>query len=164
MTSSIRKVDPNIPILFLTARGSIEDLLNGFNSGGNDYLRKPFKMLELIVRIKSLLKLNVRSRQEENMKIGNYVLNINLQQLTFEGKKPIALSLIESSILSQLAMNIGFTVEASTIMMMIWHRDDLYTRNSLHGFIHKIRYYLRFDTRIQIINQRGIGYKLTING
>lgn len=72
------------------------------------------------------------------------------------------LSHFESVILEELATNMNLTVGASELMMKVWQRDDIYNRNSLHGFIHKLRRLLRHDPSIAIINLRGIGYKLVV--
>ncbi len=161
MARKIRQLDKNVPLLFLTAKAEIDDIVTGFELGGNDYLKKPFKMLELIVRIKALLRRNVRSEEDE-YKIGDYILSMDTQSLNCAGRS-IELSSIEARLLKELIINKGRTVEASSLMVLIWQRDDPYSRNSLHGFIHKLRQYLRSDSRISIINQRGIGYMLTIN-
>ncbi len=156
MGRRIRQINQNVPLLFLTAKSEIEDIVEGFELGGNDYLKKPFKMLELIVRIKALLRRNVRG--EDNIfKIGNYTLDLSTQILSHKENGGIELSLIEAKLLKELIVNVGHTVDASTIMQLIWQRDDPYSRNSLHGFIHKLRHYLRHDQSISLINQRGIG-------
>lgn len=160
MARKIRQNDRNVPLLFLTARSAIDDIVTGFELGGNDYLKKPFKMLELIVRIKALLRRN-RSADENTYIIGDYTLRVDLQSLHY-ATTSIDLSWIEVRILRELIVNKGHTVEASAMMVLIWQRDDPYSRNSLHGFIHKLRHYLRLDPRISIINQRGIGYMLTV--
>lgn len=161
MGRRIRQFDRNVPLLFLTAKSEIDDIVKGFELGGNDYLKKPFKMLELIVRIKALLR---RATPEENhrFKIGGYTLDISAQTLTYPEKGCIDLSLIEAKLLKELITNAGHTVDASTMMQLIWQRDDPYSRNSLHGFIHKLRQYLRYDPSISLINQRGIGYMLAV--
>lgn len=161
MGRRIRQIDRNVPLLFLTAKSEIDDIVEGFELGGNDYLKKPFKMLELIVRIKALLR---RPTPEENHKyeIGGYTLDLSTQTLAYPGKESIEISLIESKLLKELIMNAGQTVDASVLMQLIWQRDDPYSRNSLHGFIHKLRHYLRHDPSISLINQRGIGYMLAI--
>jgi len=161
MARYIRKIDPQVPILFLTAKSEIDDIVEGFSLGGNDYLKKPFKMLELIVRIKALLRRN-KAIPPTIYQIGDYSLNVETQQLAYHDKKSIELSHIEAKLLKELIINKGQTVEASTLMILIWQRDDPYSRNSLHGFIHKLRHYLRHDPDIAIINQRGIGYMLTV--
>ena len=161
MGRRIRQLDRNVPLLFLTAKSEIEDIVEGFELGGNDYLKKPFKMLELIVRIKALLRRNVR--EEDNLfEIGAYTLDLSTQVLSHKDNGGIELSLIEAKLLRELIVNVGHTVDASTMMLLIWQRDDPYSRNSLHGFIHKLRNYLRHDQSISLINQRGIGYMLTV--
>ena len=161
MGRRIRQLDRNVPLLFLTAKSEIDDIVEGFELGGNDYLKKPFKMLELIVRIKALLRRNVR--EEDNLfEIGSYTLDLSTQVLSHKDNGGIELSLIEAKLLRELIVNVGHTVDASTMMQLIWQRDDPYSRNSLHGFIHKLRNYLRHDQSISLINQRGIGYMLTV--
>lgn len=118
-------------------------------------------MLELIVRIKALLRRNIRE-EDYRFEIGKYTLDMSTQTLSYPGNESIELSLIEAKLLKELAVNIGQTVDASAIMQLIWQRDDPYSRNSLHGFIHKLRHYLRHDQSISLLNQRGIGYMLTI--
>lgn len=161
MGRRIRQIDRNVPLLYLTAKSEIDDIVEGFELGGNDYLKKPFKMLELIVRIKALLRRNIRD-EEYRFEIGKYILDMSTQTLARAGGESVQLSLIEAKLLKELAVNAGHTVEASTMMQLIWQRDDPYSRNSLHGFIHKLRHYLRHDASISLINQRGIGYMLTI--
>lgn len=162
MGRRIRQINRSVPLLFLTAKAEIGDIVEGFELGGNDYLKKPFKMLELIVRIKALLRRNFRG-DDVVFDIGLYQLDMSAQLLRFNGRKAVELTLIEAKILKELAENRGYTVDASTLMMLVWQRDDPYSRNSLHGFMHKLRHYLRHDSTISIINQRGIGYMLTVN-
>lgn len=161
MGRKIRQINTGVPLLFLTAKSEIDDIVEGFEIGGNDYLKKPFKMLELIVRIKALLRRNVKD-EINHYKIGKYSFDMTTQTLSISDKDDIELSLIEAKLLKELIVNAGHTVEASTMMQLIWQRDDPYSRNSLHGFIHKLRRYLRHDPSITLLNQRGIGYMLTI--
>lgn len=160
MGRRIRQIDRNVPLLFLTAKSEIDDIVEGFELGGNDYLKKPFKMLELIVRIKALLRRNDR-KEDNQFEIGDYTLDLSTQILLHKDHGGIELSLIEAKLLKELIVNVGHTVDASTIMQLIWQRDDPYSRNSLHGFIHKLRRYLSYDPSISLLNQRGIGYMLT---
>lgn len=161
MGRKIRQINRSVPLLFLTAKSGIEDIVEGFELGGNDYLKKPFKMLELIVRIKALLGRNIRD-ENNRLEIGNYTLDVSTQLLMYPEKESIELSLIETRLMKELIANAGYTVNASTMMQLIWQRDDPYSRNSLHGFIHKLRHYLRYDPSISLLNQRGTGYMLTI--
>ncbi len=160
MGRRIRQINQNVPLLFLTAKSEIDDIVEGFELGGNDYLKKPFKMLELIVRIKALLRKNV-IKEDNQFEIGDYTLDLSTQILSHKDTGGIELSLIEAKLLKELIVTVGHTVDASTMMQLVWQRDDPYSRNSLHGFIHKLRNYLRYDPSISLINQRGIGYMLT---
>ncbi len=161
MGRQIRQIDRHVPILFLTAKSEIDDIVEGFELGGNDYLKKPFKMLELIVRIKALLRKNIPD-DSERLAVGEYTLDVPTQMLEHTQGESVQLTIIEAKILRKLAINRGNTVDASALMQLIWQRDDPYSRNSLHGFIHKLRHYLRHDSSISILNQRGIGYMLTV--
>lgn len=162
MAKEIRKSSPTVPLLFLTAKSAIDDVEEGFEIGANDYLKKPFELRELIVRIKALLRGRNLNRTEDNkVSIGRYIFNITTQTLTLEGRTK-ELSHFEAKILEQLATNIGKTVDASELMIAVWQRDEPSNRNSLHGYIHKLRRALSYDNSISIINQRGFGYMLTI--
>lgn len=162
MARRLRKLNVDVPLLFLTAKSAIDDIVEGFEIGANDYLKKPFKMLELIVRIKALLRRSApRDAKNEVVAIGSYSFDPVEQTLAFRGGIH-ELTHFESRILMALAENRGGTVAASELMERVWQRDDIYKRNSLHGFIHKLRRYLRHDPAVTILNQRGIGYKLVV--
>ena len=162
MAKEIRKLSPTVPLLFLTAKSTIDDVEQGFEIGANDYLKKPFELRELIVRIKALLRRYGDNRNEDiRFAIGAYTFNVTTQTLSF-GDKETELSHFEAKILERLATNIGKTVDASELMIAVWQRDEQSNRNSLHGYIHKLRRTLRLDPTISIINQRGFGYMLVI--
>lgn len=162
MAKEIRKLSPTVPLLFLTAKSTIDDVEQGFEIGANDYLKKPFELRELIVRIKALLRRYGDNRNEDiRFAIGAYTFNVTTQTLSF-GDKETELSHFEAKILERLATNIGKTVDASELMIAVWQRDEPSNRNSLHGYIHKLRRALRHDTSISIINQRGFGYMLVV--
>ena len=158
MAREIRRLSPNVPLLFLTAKSTIDDVEKGFEIGANDYLKKPFELRELIVRIKALL----RRYGDNRFSIGTYTFNVTTQTLSF-ADKDTELSHFESKILERLATNIGKPVDASDLMITVWQRDDQSNRNSLHGYIHKLRKMLRHDPSISIINQRGFGYMLVVH-
>lgn len=162
MAKEIRKLSQTVPLLFLTAKSTIDDVEQGFEIGANDYLKKPFELRELIVRIKALLRRYGENRTEDiRFAIGAYTFNVTTQTLSF-GDKETELSHFEAKILERLATNIGKTVDASELMIAVWQRDEQSNRNSLHGYIHKLRRALSHDPTISIINQRGFGYMLTI--
>ena len=162
MAKEIRKLSPTVPLLFLTAKSTIDDVEQGFEIGANDYLKKPFELRELIVRIKALLRRYGDNRTEDiRFAIGTYIFNVTTQTLSF-GNKETELSHFEAKILERLVTNIGKTVDASELMIAVWQRDEQSNRNSLHGYIHKLRRTMRHDPAISIINQRGFGYMLVI--
>lgn len=162
MTKEIRKISSSVPVIFLTAKSTVDDVEEGFDVGADDYLKKPFELRELIVRIKALLRRHDTVRNEDiKYFIGRYTFNLSTQSLLFE-ERSIMLSHFEARILERLVANIGKTVDASELMIAVWQRDEPSNRNSLHGYIHKLRRALRHDPAISIINQRGFGYMLTI--
>lgn len=162
MAKEIRKFNSNVPILFLTAKNTIDDIEEGFETGANDYLKKPFEFRELIVRIRALLRKYIQSNVEEQIyQIGNYAFNASSQILKYMGIEYI-LSNFETKILEKLVSNMGKTVDSSDLMLSIWQNDDIYNRNSLHGYIHKLRRFLSLDPKVNIINQRGFGYMLIV--
>lgn len=162
MAREIRKLSPTVPLLFLTAKSSVDDVEIGFEIGANDYLKKPFELRELIARIKALLRRYGSDRGGDiRYVLGKYTFNVTTQTLIIDNNE-IGLSHFEARILALLACNIGRTVDASALMLDVWQRDDPSNRNSLHGYIHKLRRVLRHDPAIAIVNQRGFGYMLTI--
>lgn len=162
MAREIRKLSTSVPLLFLTAKSTIEDVEEGFEIGANDYLKKPFELRELIVRIKALLRRSAAdSRTDVRFTLGRYTFNVSAQTLSI-GDRTTELSHFESKLLELLVSNLGKTVDASDMMIAVWQRDEPSNRNSLHGYIHKLRRMLRHDPSISIINQRGFGYMLTI--
>ena len=163
MAKEIRKLSPTVPLLFLTAKSAIEDIEEGFEIGANDYLKKPFELRELIIRIKALLRRNNGSEhQVERYKIGKYIFNVSNQTISF-GEIRVELSNFEARILEILINNIGKTVDSTDLMLAVWKHDDPSNRNSLHGYIHKLRRLLKNDPSISIINQRGFGYMLSVH-
>ena len=162
MAKEIRRTSPDVPIIFLTAKSTIDDVEQGFDIGANDYLKKPFELRELLVRIKALLRNKATSRSASSTYvIGGYRFDSTAQLLIFNGKET-EISNIEARLLEKLAANIGRTVDASALMIAVWGRDEVSNRNSLHGYIHKLRRALRHDPDIRIVNQRGFGYMLSV--
>lgn len=162
MVRNIRLTSPSVPVLFLTARTSVDDVVKGFDIGANDYVRKPFGILELVVRIRALLK---RTRQgdveESHLVQGDCSLDFASQRLAVGGE-PIMLSHIEAVILDELFRHPNAVVEARTLMYRIWHNDDYNNLNRLHGFIYKLRRYLSQSSAVTLLNIRGVGYKLAV--
>jgi DNA-binding response OmpR family regulator len=160
MLNKIRDTDKTTPVLFLTARSSIEDLVSGFELGANDYLRKPFKMQELIVRVKALLnRAAINKTVRAVFNIGNYTFDPVSQTLAL-GENREELSHLENELLNRLCMNINHVIDIQSLLLDLWNDDSPYNLNSLHGYMHKLRKLLQKDETVKIINERGIGYKL----
>jgi len=159
LAKEIRKTDKKTPIIFLTAKSQTHDVVEGFNLGGNDYLKKPFSMEELIVRIHSLLNRISTDKTEENLEIGNYIFN-NTKQTLYHSDKIISLTHREASLLLLLIENKNEILDRSIILKKIWGDDDFFNGRSMDVFITKLRKKLCLDPNIQIINIRSQGYKL----
>ena len=159
LAKDVRKIDKKIPIIFLTAKSQTQDVVEGFNIGGNDYLKKPFSMEELIIRIHSLLGRINTDKVEEKMLIGNYFFDFVKQTLHFN-ELIITLTHREAELLFLLIENKNEILDRSIVLKKIWGNDDFFNGRSLDVFITKLRKKLNLDPNIQIINVRGQGYKL----
>lgn len=159
LAEEIRKEDSQIPIIFLTAKSQTSDVVEGFNVGGNDYLKKPFSMEELIVRINALLK---RKKEEEvigELRVGKFQFDLKKQQLTINSQVQ-NLTHREAHLLFHLIKNKNQVLERSYILKKLWGEDDFFNARSMDVFITKLRKKLKDDPSIQILNVRGYGYKL----
>jgi DNA-binding response OmpR family regulator len=164
LASDIRKIDSEIPILFLSAKSMIEDKALGFKAGGDDYLTKPFSIEELQLRLTALLKrVNIQTKlpEEKILKIGSYLFdpeNFTLRHLEFEK----TLTKKEAQILKILYKFKNQVVERDVVLNAVWGHDDYFVGRSLDVFITKLRKYFKEDEAIQISNIHGIGFKLSI--
>jgi len=160
LAKEIREENPTIPIIFLTAKSQTEDVVEGFSIGGNDYLKKPFSMEELIVRINALLKRSKNELDTEAITIGKFIFNLKKQTLQTTTKTE-TLTHREAHLLYYLIKNKNQVLERSFILKKLWGDDDFFNARSMDVFITKLRKKIKEDTAIQIINVRGYGYKLT---
>jgi len=162
LAKEIRAIDDAIPIIFLTAKSQTADVVEGFSIGGNDYLKKPFSMEELIVRIHNLVNRTKTQKKAEIIEIGDYHFNFPKQQLQYNDEEKLQLTHRESHLLFHLVKNKNKVLDRSLILNKLWGTDDFFTARSMDVFISKLRKKLRKDGNIQIINVRGYGYKLTV--
>lgn len=159
LAKAIRKIDSRTPIIFLTAKSQAKDVVEGFQMGGNDYLKKPFSMEELIVRVKELLLRRERKSVDEQIQIGGYMFNYPKQRLHYHGEEQL-LTHREAEVLMSLALSPNEVVERSVMLSEIWGTDDFFNARSMDVFITKLRKKLAKDDSVEIINVRGFGYKL----
>jgi DNA-binding response OmpR family regulator len=160
--NEIRQLYPNLPIVFITARDQTKDVLKGFESGGNDYIKKPFSLEELIIRIKNLYTLTKgQNDQKENAsyRIGLYTYNPKTLDLIVQDtvKK---LSYREAQLLMILFETKGEIVNRKYILDTLWGDDHFFNSRNLDVYITKLRNYLKSDPNIEIITLKGVGYKM----
>lgn len=159
LAKEIRKTNKNIPIIFLTAKSQTIDVVEGFKIGGNDYLKKPFSMEELIVRIESLLNRANQNTEQEIYSLGQYQFDIKKQTLSINNQTD-NLTYREVQVLEILLSQKNNLVERPIILNKIWGNDDFFNGRSLDVFITKLRKKLSQDPNIQILNSRSLGYKI----
>jgi DNA-binding response OmpR family regulator len=157
----IKRVNPAMPIIFLTAKSQTEDILKGFQSGGNDYIKKPFSMEELIVRIENLLSLQKQREQQIETQLyhlRSYIFDPCILELTSTTQK-IKLSHKENELLKLLVQFPNQAIERGKILQTIWGDDHFFNSRNLDVYITKLRQHFKEDPAIQIITLKGIGYR-----
>lgn len=160
IAEEVRAVTPEIPIIFLTAKNQTQDVLKGFQSGGNDYIKKPFSMEELMVRIENLLALSHKKSKEipDQFRIGEaYIfypqkMELHNQNIT---KK---LSHKEAQILELLCKNKNDITQRKDILLKVWNDDSFYNSRNLDVYITKLRSHFINNPGIKIITLKGVGY------
>ena len=161
LAQDIRLVNPDIPILFLTAKIMKEDILEGFKMGADDYITKPFSMEELLLRIEAIMR-RVKGKKQKDVlfyKIGQFMFDTQKQTLTI-GKKIIKLTTKESELLKLLCFHANEILERNDALKTIWVDDNYFNARSMDVYITKLRKILKADPEVEIINIHGKGYKL----
>lgn len=161
LAKEIRKNDRGTPIIFLTAKSQTADVVEGFGVGGNDYLKKPFSMEELIVRMRNLLNRN-NSESAAVKKIGYYDFHYPKQILRYKEEEEIRLTHREAELLFHLYKHKNEIMNRNAVLKKIWGDADFFSARSMDVYITKLRKKLKKDKDIQILNVRGFGYKLVI--
>lgn len=160
LVKALRREGCTAPILFLTARSATEDVVNGFEVGGNDFLRKPFAIDELIVRVNSLLGRTQSIVPNENVfNIGRFEFYPAESKIS-SVKGNVSLSAREAQVLLRLCRNMNQTVETESLLRELWGDDSFYNLRSLNVFVSRLRRHLEEDESVEIVNIRGVGYKL----
>lgn len=162
LAREIRMIDPEMPIIFLTAKSMKEDVLEGFSVGADDYMTKPFSMEELISRIEAILRRTQGSGQQNKQTefdIGQFHFDANKQLLTLESNS-VKLTTKESELLKLLCNNANNVLERNFALRSIWIDDNYFNARSMDVYITKLRKYLKDDPAVEILNIHGKGYKL----
>lgn len=163
IAKSIRQHNASIPIIFVTAKTQTEDLLKGFEVGGNDYLRKPFSMEELIVRVNNLLQLTqkIANGPKENITLGQFEFIPQRYELRRAGNTR-KLSSREAMLLQVLSENKNVVVTRKEVLMKVWGDDSFFNSRNMDVYITKLRDYLKEDSSIEIITIKGVGYHFAV--
>lgn len=167
LSKEIRKLDPNIPFIFLTAKSIHDDRIKGFEHGCDDYITKPFSTQELYMRINAILR---RSQQNAGnngcnagvYQIGKYLFDYTTMSLEIDGQVE-KLSAKECELIYMLASNINILVNREVILRKVWGNDDYFSAKSMDVYVSKIRKRLKEDPSIEILNAYGIGFKMIVN-
>ncbi|MDH8702531.1 DNA-binding response OmpR family regulator [Dysgonomonadaceae bacterium PH5-43] len=163
LAQEIRTINPEVPIVFLTAKTMKEDILEGFRIGADDYLSKPFSMEELLLRIEAILRRVTGKKviKEGPYVIGKFVFDTQKQTLT-NGDKVVKLTTKESDLLSLLCENVNQVLERNAALKRIWGVVDYFNARSMDVYITKLRKLLKDDPEVEIMNIHGKGYKLIV--
>jgi DNA-binding response OmpR family regulator len=158
----IRKLNSEIPILFLTAKSLKEDRIAGLRLGADDYITKPFSIEELILKIEVFLKRKyIDIQSSEKIVLGKYNFDYNNLTLT-NGDTAETLTQKEADLLKMLAENKNQVIKRESILERIWGQNDYFLGRSMDVFISRLRKYLKADENIQIENVHGVGFRFIV--
>jgi DNA-binding response OmpR family regulator len=163
LARSVREKNRNVPILFLTAKGMIEDKLAGFQTGADDYITKPFSLDELLYRIQVFLRRSDTNEvsDEKIYQVGSYQFDPFNLVLKMDGAEK-TLTQKEAEVLKLLYKNRDRVMKREEILTKVWGNDDYFMGRSMDVFISKLRKYLKDDPAIQIVNYHGVGFRLEL--
>ena len=165
LAKDIRKMNKDIPIIFLTAKSQKESIIKAFNLGADDYLTKPFSIEELLLRMDAILKRTIKIDKielDDNFIIGSYTFHHNQNLLISSSGTDYKLTTKENDLLKLFCENINSKVDRSLALMKIWGDDSYYNARSMDVYIAKLRKYLREDKKIDLKTIHGFGFKLLI--
>jgi DNA-binding response OmpR family regulator len=164
IAEEIRELDKEVPILFVTAKSRTEDVVRGFTLGGNDYIRKPFSMEEMIVRIQNTLRnkdVISPSLPGESVDIGKYRFLWRRQVLILDGVER-KLSFRENELLKFLYGGRDKVIDRKDILQLLWGNDSVFNSRNLDVYVTKLRSYLKDDPTLEIITIKGVGYRFVL--
>jgi len=163
IANEIRQINNLVPIIFLTAKKMKEDVLKGYDAGGDDYITKPFDTDILLAKLRAILaRRDFQSGTKDIYEIGKFIFNSKLRTLTF-GDDEKKLSPKEAQLLELLAVNPNALISREMALKKIWGNDDYFTARSMDVYITKLRKFLSEDPRLNIKNIHGAGFQLIVS-
>ncbi len=167
LAKEIRAINPEIPIMFLTAKTMKEDVLKGYQAGADDYLNKPFDSEVLLYKIKAILQRKENESADEDnqfeFEVGDFHFDSKLRQLVYKGGEAIKLSPKENKLLKLLVIYKNDLLPRELALTKIWRDDNYFTSRSMDVYIAKLRKYLKPDGRVEIVNIHGEGFRLVVD-
>lgn len=167
VANHIRNINPRLPVIFLTAKTQTDDIIKGFASGGTDYLRKPFSMEELIVRLDNQLKLV--NRDTTTAQALPQQVALGADYIFYPGKfelqtpnEVVKLSNRESQIISMLCAHANNTLDRRLLLQEVWGDDSFFNSRNLDVYIKKIRGYFSQGSGVEIVTLKGKGYHFVV--
>ena len=162
LSKEIKKLDKKVPIIFLTAKTTQQDILNGFKLGADDYITKPFSMDELLMRIHAVFsRTSAEASSPTSFKLGSFVFDAprHLLKKNDESRK---LTSKEADLLLLLCENMNETLERSVALRKVWYEDSYFNARSMDVYITKLRKYFKDDPKVDLVNVHGVGFKLVV--
>lgn len=164
IAEEIRAKNKTTPIIFLSAKSQTEDVISGFESGGNDYLKKPFSMEELIARINNLLRFSPQKQLDsDEIIIGKHFKFNSKKHLLEHREQSIQLSYKENQLLKALVHKVNAIVERKELLINIWGDDNYFNSRNLDVYIRKLRKHFDREPTVQIITLKGVGYRFVVD-
>ena len=153
----IRATDKNIPIVFITSISDDSSVANGFEIGCSDYLKKPFGLRELLIRIQKCMQIS--NKNNDIFTLGNLNYSPEERSLIQQDGSSITLSFYENKLLQILCNNYNQICKVNDLMHAIWDYKDIDTKKSLEALASHLRKKLA-GTSVNVENIRGVGYRL----
>lgn len=166
LAKQIKRRNPQVPIIFVTAKSMMQDKVMGFEMGGDDYITKPFSSQELLLRVKAVLKRSKPGAETTPVKnkfsLGQYNFDYLNRSLEFDSKSK-RVSAKEADLLRLFCQSPNQLLNRQVILKTVWGEDDYFTSKSMDVYLTRLRKMLREDPNIEIQNVHGIGYKMVVN-
>ncbi|PZF74046.1 response regulator transcription factor [Taibaiella soli] len=166
--ASIRAAHPQLPIIFLTAKSQTKDVLDGFTAGGTDYMKKPFSMEELMVRIDNQMRITGQqektgnSKSKPQMQLGSFIYTPEKLELK-DGNNIIRLSAREAEILDIFCTHVNTILDRHKLMKLVWGDNSYFISRNLDVYIRKLRDHFITGSGVEIITLKGKGYQFSVN-